>query len=100
METLIENRIRDFIMVISGEDSEVAVISPAHRPVFASEYVGAAGSGLGMANALSPASCLFLLFSFFFIRDTFILRPAINLVPREHVPKLWRPTKTQQLTPR
>jgi UDP-N-acetylglucosamine diphosphorylase / glucose-1-phosphate thymidylyltransferase / UDP-N-acetylgalactosamine diphosphorylase / glucosamine-1-phosphate N-acetyltransferase / galactosamine-1-phosphate N-acetyltransferase len=80
METLIENGIRDFIMVISSEDGEVGrYFRQRAAPGISLEYV-VQPERLGMANALSLAGPL--------IRDTFILSACDNLVPREHVAQL------------
>lgn len=80
METLIENGIRDFILVISGEDSEVGrYFRQRAAPDISLKYV-VQPERLGMANALSLAEP--------YIRDTFILSACDNLVPREHVAQL------------
>ena len=80
METLLQNGIRDFILLISPEDQE---ITSYFREKFAAELTiqfVVQPQRLGMANALSLATP--------FIRGPFILSACDNLTPAAHVAEL------------
>lgn len=80
IETLVQNGIREIIMVISREDSEVGRYFREQSTLDVSLQFVVQPERLGMANALSLAAPL--------IRETFVLSACDNLLPPEHVAEL------------
>jgi len=80
METLAQNGIHHFIMVISREDSEVGRYFREETTLDVDIQFVIQPERLGMANALQMAAP--------HIRGTFILSACDNLVPPEHVAAL------------
>jgi len=80
METLVENGIKDIIMVISREDSEVGRYFREQSTLDAVIRFVIQPQRLGMANALSLAAS--------HIRGTFVVSACDNLTPPEYVAKL------------
>ncbi len=80
METLVQNGVHEFIMVISQQDSEVGRYFRGQSTLDAAIEFVVQPERLGMANALGQAVP--------HIRDTFILSACDNLVPAGHVAEL------------
>lgn len=80
METLVQNGIHEFIMVISREDGEVGRYFREQSTLDIDLEFVVQPERLGMANALSYAAP--------HIRDAFILSACDNLTPVEHVAEL------------
>jgi NDP-sugar pyrophosphorylase family protein len=80
METLAENGIREFIMIISREDGEVGRYFREQSTLDVDIQFVIQRERLGMANALSLAVP--------YIHDTFVLSACDNLTPVEHVAEL------------
>jgi bifunctional UDP-N-acetylglucosamine pyrophosphorylase/glucosamine-1-phosphate N-acetyltransferase len=80
METLAENGVREFIMVISREDGEVGRYFQEQTSLDVDIQFVVQPDRLGMANALSLAAP--------YIRDSFVMSACDNLTPVEHVAEL------------
>lgn len=80
METLVQNGIRDFIMIVSPEDPEIRQHFTERTTLDIEIEFVLQPQRLGMANALSLAAPL--------IKDSFILSACDNLTSAEHVNKL------------
>ncbi|RMF03476.1 MAG: hypothetical protein D6768_05795 [Chloroflexi bacterium] len=80
METLTENGVRQFIMVVSREDGEVGTYFREQTQLDVDIRFVIQTERLGMANALSLAAP--------YITGTFILSACDNLTPTEHVAAL------------
>jgi NDP-sugar pyrophosphorylase family protein len=80
METLLKNGVRDFILVVSREDSEVGQYFREQSPLDINLQYVVQPERLGMANALSLAAP--------YIHEVFILSACDNLVPVAHVAEL------------
>jgi NDP-sugar pyrophosphorylase family protein len=80
METLAENGIREFIMIISREDGEVGRYFREQSTLDVDIQFVIQRERLGMANALSLAVP--------YIHDTFVLSACDNLTPVEHIAEL------------
>jgi NDP-sugar pyrophosphorylase family protein len=80
METMVENGVREFIMVISREDGEVGKYFREQSALNANIQFVVQPERLGMANALSLAAP--------YIHDTFVMSACDNLTPVEHVAQL------------
>ncbi len=88
METLAQNGIRQFIMVVSREDSEVGQYFREETTLDVDIEFVIQPERLGMANALQFAAP--------YIRGTFILSACDNLVPPEHVAALIETHRTRR----
>lgn len=86
METLVENGVREFILVISQQDGEVGRYFREQTTLKAAIQFVIQPKRLGMANALSQAAP--------HIRDTFILSACDNLIPASHVAELLAAQRT------
>jgi bifunctional UDP-N-acetylglucosamine pyrophosphorylase/glucosamine-1-phosphate N-acetyltransferase len=82
MEGLVQNGIRDFILVVSREDGEVGRYFREQSALKVKLQFIIQPERLGMANALTLAAP--------YIHDTFILSACDNLTPPEHVAELLR----------
>ncbi len=80
METMAQNGIRDFVLVVSREDSEVGRYFKGQTGLDVEIQFVIQPQRLGMANALSLAAP--------YIRETFILSACDNLTPPEHIGEL------------
>ncbi len=80
METLAENGVREFIMVISREDGEVGNYFREQTTLDADIEFVVQPDRLGMANALSLAAP--------YIHDTFVMSACDNLIPVEQMAQL------------
>lgn len=80
METMVQNGIHEFIMVISREDGEVGRYFREQSTLDVDIQFVIQPERLGMANALSLAAP--------YIHDTFIISACDNLTPPEHVAEL------------
>jgi UDP-N-acetylglucosamine diphosphorylase / glucose-1-phosphate thymidylyltransferase / UDP-N-acetylgalactosamine diphosphorylase / glucosamine-1-phosphate N-acetyltransferase / galactosamine-1-phosphate N-acetyltransferase len=87
MEGLFKNGIRDFILIISREDSEVGRYFNEQSSLKVNLQFVIQPERLGMAHALSLAAP--------HIRDTFILSACDNLTPPEHVAELLKTHQTE-----
>jgi bifunctional UDP-N-acetylglucosamine pyrophosphorylase/glucosamine-1-phosphate N-acetyltransferase len=80
LETLVQNGVRQVIMLVSSADSEIEQHFQEHaRPEVTIQFI-VQPERLGMANALSLAAP--------YIRDAFMLSACDNLTPPEHVAEL------------
>ena len=80
METLVENGVREFIMVISREDGEVGNYFREQTTLDVDIEFVVQPDRLGMANALSLAAP--------YIHDTFVMSACDNLIPVEQMAQL------------
>jgi bifunctional UDP-N-acetylglucosamine pyrophosphorylase/glucosamine-1-phosphate N-acetyltransferase len=80
METLVENHIREFIMVVSQEDSEVERHFREQSDLDVTIQFVLQPERLGMAHALGLAAP--------YIHDTFIMSACDNLVSPTHIAEL------------
>ncbi len=80
MENLVENGIREFIMVISREDGEVGSYFRERSRLDIDVQFVVQSERLGMANALTLAAP--------YLHDAFVLSACDNLVPCEHIAEL------------
>ena len=80
METLVQNGIHQFILVISREDGEVGTYFREHTKLDVDIKFVVQTKRLGMANALSQAAP--------HLTNSFILSACDNLTPTEHVSRL------------
>ena len=80
METLVQNGVREFVMVVSREDGEVGRHFKERTSLDVDLQFVIQSERLGMANALSLAAP--------YVHDTFILSACDNLTPPEHVGEL------------
>ncbi|MBN1992326.1 MAG: NTP transferase domain-containing protein [Anaerolineae bacterium] len=80
METLAQNNVREFIMVISREDGEVGRYFREQTTLDINIQFVIQPERLGMANALSLAAP--------YLHNTFVLSACDNLTPVEHVAEL------------
>jgi glucose-1-phosphate thymidylyltransferase len=80
METLVENGVREFIMVISREDGEVGNYFREQTTLDVDIQFVIQPDRLGMANALILAAP--------YIHNTFVMSACDNLTPVEHVAQL------------
>ena len=88
METLAQNGIREFIMVISREDGEVGRYFREQTQLDADIQFVIQAERLGMANALSLAAP--------YIHGPFVMSACDNLVPTEHIAALLNSYQQQQ----
>ncbi len=88
METLVQNGIREIIMVISREDGEVGSYFKTRSKLKADLHFVVQTERLGMANALSLAAP--------HLHDDFVVSACDNLVPPEHVAKLLATFRQEQ----
>ncbi|MBI1880062.1 MAG: NTP transferase domain-containing protein [Chloroflexi bacterium] len=80
MEGLVQNGIRDFILIVSREDSEVVRYFQEQSALQVKLQFVSQPERLGMAHALSLAAP--------YIHDAFIMSACDNLTPTEHVAEL------------
>jgi NDP-sugar pyrophosphorylase family protein len=80
LETLVENGIREIIMVISREDGEVGSYFQEQSKLDIDLQFVVQAERLGMANALTLATP--------YIHDPFVVSACDNLTPPEHVAEL------------
>jgi dTDP-glucose pyrophosphorylase len=80
METLVQNGIREFVMVVSREDGEVVRYFRDQSGLDVQIQFVVQPTRLGMANALSLAAP--------YLSDTFIMSACDNLVQSNHVAEL------------
>ncbi len=80
METMVQNNIREFILVVSREDSEVGRYFKEQSSLEADIQFVIQPKRLGMANALSLAAP--------YIRGPFMMSACDNLIPPEHIAAL------------
>lgn len=80
METLVENGVREIIMVVSREDSEVSRYFREQSTLDVNLQFVIQTDRLGMANALTLAAP--------YIHEPFIMSACDNLTPPEHVAEL------------
>lgn len=88
METLAQNGVRRFVLVISREDGEVGTYFKNHSKLDVEIKFVLQTERLGMANALSLAAP--------HIQDAFILSACDNLTPAEHVSQLLATHRAQE----
>lgn len=88
METLAQNGIHEFIMVISREDGEVGRYFKEQTKLDADIQFVIQSERLGMANALSLAAP--------HIHGPFVMSACDNLVPPEHIADLLESYRQQQ----
>lgn len=88
METMVQNGIRQFVMVISREDGEVGSYFREQTHLDVEIEFVVQTERLGMANALSLAAP--------YIQDSFILSACDNLTPVEHIAALIQTHQEQQ----
>ena len=88
METLAQNGIREFIMVVSHEDGEVGRYFREQTTLNADIQFVIQAERLGMANALSLAAP--------YIHGPFVMSACDNLVPAEHIAALLDSYRQQQ----
>jgi bifunctional UDP-N-acetylglucosamine pyrophosphorylase/glucosamine-1-phosphate N-acetyltransferase len=87
METLVQNGVRDFILVISREDGEVGTHFRDNSYLDVDIKFVVQNERLGMANALSLAAP--------YITGPFIVSACDNLTPPEHVSQMLSLHRTQ-----
>ncbi len=80
METMVQNNIREFVLVVSREDSEVGRYFREQSSLEADIQFVIQPERLGMANALSLAAP--------YLHGPFMMSACDNLVPPEHIAKL------------
>jgi UDP-N-acetylglucosamine diphosphorylase / glucose-1-phosphate thymidylyltransferase / UDP-N-acetylgalactosamine diphosphorylase / glucosamine-1-phosphate N-acetyltransferase / galactosamine-1-phosphate N-acetyltransferase len=80
METLWDNEVRDFILVVSPDDRDIVRYFTDESPLRGHVAFVEQAERLGMAHALGLAAPL--------IHDTFVLSACDNLVADEHVGRL------------
>lgn len=80
METLVENNVREFIIVISPDDQEIRPYFQQNRSLAADFRFVIQQERLGMARALSLAAP--------YIGETFILSACDSIVPATHITRL------------
>ncbi len=88
METMLQNNIREFILVVSKEDSEVGRYFREQSTLEAEIQFVIQPERLGMANALSLAAP--------YIHGAFMMSACDNLVPLEHIAGLLATHKEQE----
>ncbi len=80
METLVQNGVREIIMVVSREDGEVGSYFRERSKLDIDLQFVVQAERLGMANALTLAAP--------YIREPFIMTACDNLTPPEHIAEL------------
>jgi len=80
METLVQNGVREIIMIVSREDGEVGNYFQERSTLDVNVQFVVQAERLGMANALSLAAP--------YIREPFIMSACDNLTPPAHVAEL------------
>lgn len=88
METLVENSIREFIIVIGPDDHEIGPYFQQNSSLAADFQFVIQPERLGMAKALNLAAP--------YISETFILSACDSIVPAAHITKLISTHQTRQ----